>query len=103
MPEPYIQEYQVGPLPVNNGTTKLAELNEIYNSGKGYIRVYDQDTAAILAFTYTETASVADLTQKLINCVSCSNCFMIVCELSFHIDNRADCFGCFERYLRGRW
>lgn len=71
--EPYIQEYQVGPLPVNNATTKLSTLDDIYNSGKGYIRVYDQDTAAILAFTYTETASVVDLTQKLINCVSWAN------------------------------
>ncbi len=68
--EPYIQEYQVGPLPVVNGSTTLAPLDSIYNKGKGYIRVYDQDAAALLAFTYQISASIADITQPLLNGVS---------------------------------
>ena len=65
--EPYIQEFQVGPLPVANGSTTLAPLDSIYNKGKGYIRVYDQDAAAIQAYTYSISTSVADLTQSLLN------------------------------------
>lgn len=68
--EPYIQEYQVGPLPVVNGSTTLTTLDSIYNKGKGYIRVYDQDTTALLAFTYQISTSIADITQLLLNGVS---------------------------------
>lgn len=66
--EPYIQEYQVGPLPVANAT--LAPLNFIYNKGRGYQRLYDADLEALAAFTYGVGASVADITQPLLNGVS---------------------------------
>lgn len=69
-PEPYIQEYQVGPLPVANGSTTLNTLDAIYNKGKGYIRIYDQDSAALLAFSYQISTGVADITQSLLNGVS---------------------------------
>ena len=68
--EPYIQEYQVGPLPVNNGSTTLSTLDFIYNKGKGYQRVYDADKMALAAFNYQIGASVADITQSLLNGVS---------------------------------
>ena len=68
--EPYIQEYQVGPLPVANGTTTVVPLDSIYNKGKGYIRIYDQDAAAIQAFTYAVSTNISDLTQTLLNGVS---------------------------------
>lgn len=68
--EPYIQEFQVGPLPVANGTTTLAPLNAIYNKGKGYQRIYNIDALQIAAFTYQIATGVADLTQLLLNGVS---------------------------------
>ena len=68
--EPYIQEYQVGPLPATNGTTTVAPLDYIYNKGKGYQRVYDADQDALAVFTYTIGAGVADITQPLLNGVS---------------------------------
>ena len=68
--EPYIQEYQVGPLPVVNGSTTLASLDSIYNKGKGYIRVYDQDSVALVAFSYQISTGIADITQSLLNGVS---------------------------------
>ena len=69
--EPYIQEYQVGPLPVVNGSTTLTQLNSIYNKGKGYIRIYDQDALALSDFGYQVSTSIADITQLLLNGVSC--------------------------------
>ncbi|KAG8532817.1 uncharacterized protein KY384_002695 [Bacidia gigantensis] len=66
-PEPYIQEYQVGPLPVTNGSTSLTELNYIYNKGRGYQRLYDLDFEALLPFVYGVTGGVADITKLLIN------------------------------------
>lgn len=68
--EPYIQEYQVGPLPVANGSTTLAPLDSIYNKGKGYIRIYDHDQEALAAFTYQIATSIADITKLLLNGVS---------------------------------
>lgn len=68
--EPYIQEYQVGPLPVVNGSTTVTTLDSIYNKGKGYIRVYDQDTTELVAFSYQISTSIADITQSLLNGVS---------------------------------
>lgn len=65
---PYIQEFQVGPLPV--ATAKLAPLDSIYNKGRGYQRIYDVDKEALAAFTYGIGASVADITQPLLNGVS---------------------------------
>ena len=69
-PEPYIQEYVVGPLPVANGTTTFAKLDHIYNKGKGYQRIYDSDIPALLAFVASVGAKVADITQLLFNGVS---------------------------------
>lgn len=68
--EPSIQEYQVGPLPVVNGTAKLAPLDYIYNKGRGYTRLYDVDSAAIAAFATGIGASIADITGRLFNGVS---------------------------------
>ena len=68
--EPNIQEFQVGPLPVANGSTTVAPLNYPYNKGRGYQRIYNLDTEALTVFTYTIGASIADLTQLLINGVS---------------------------------
>ena len=68
--EPYIQEYRVGPLPVVNGSTTLASLDSIYNKGKGYIRVYDQDSVALVTFSYQISTGIADITQSLLNGVS---------------------------------
>ena len=68
--EPSIQEYQVGPLPVVNGTTRLALLDNIYTNGRGYTRLYDVDSTAIAAFAVGIGASVADITLRLFNGVS---------------------------------
>lgn len=70
--EPYIQEYMVGPLPVNNGTgangtTSYAELNYIYNKGIGRQRVYNADSLALAAFNVQVGAGIADITQALLN------------------------------------
>ncbi|KAL8725316.1 MAG: hypothetical protein Q9181_006455 [Wetmoreana brouardii] len=65
--EPYLQEYQVGPLPVVNGSTTLAPLDYIYNKGKGYQRLHDVDTDAIAAFTYGIGAKLGDITKQLLN------------------------------------
>ena len=58
--------------------TKLEELNYIYNKGKGYQRVYDQDKVAIAAFTYQISASIQDLTLQLFNGVSLSPTSFVV-------------------------
>lgn len=68
--EPYIQEYQVGPLPVLNGSTAVSSLDSIYNKGKGYIRIYNQDAVALVAFLYQISIGIADITQSLLNGVS---------------------------------
>ena len=68
--EPYIQEYQVGPLPVANGSTVLAPLDHIYNKGKGYQRIYDLDNVELAVFNYGIGTSIADVTQRLLNGVS---------------------------------
>ena len=68
--EPYIQEFQVGPLPVANGSTILAPLDFVYNKGKGYQRVCDADAEALAAFTSEIGAGVADITKPLLNGVS---------------------------------
>lgn len=68
--EPYVQEYQVGPLPVVNGSTSLAPLDYIYNKGRGYQRLYDADAAALAAFTSEVGASIVDITKSLLNGVS---------------------------------
>ena len=70
--EPYIQEYRVGPLPVANGTTTVTPLDDLYNKGKAYQRIYaaDADIPTLIAFTYSVSTAVADLTQLLLNGVS---------------------------------
>ena len=68
--EPYIQEYQVGPLPIANGSTTLAPLDYIYNKGKGYQRIYDLDDEELAVFDYKIGATIADITQRLLKGVS---------------------------------
>ncbi|KAL8725493.1 MAG: hypothetical protein Q9166_007313 [cf. Caloplaca sp. 2 TL-2023] len=65
--EPYIQEYQIGPLPIANRSTILAPLDFIYNKGRGFQRLYDVDLEALAAFTAGIGASIADVTQLLLN------------------------------------
>lgn len=78
--EPYIQEYQVGPLPVTNGSTTLVPLDYLYNKGKAYQRLYasDADIPELIAFTYQIATSVADITQLLLNGVSKSPRILLV-------------------------
>lgn len=66
--EPYIREYQVGPLPVSSA--KLAFLDSIYNKGRGYQRFYNADPEALQAFVDGIGAQVADITKALLNAVS---------------------------------
>ena len=68
--EPYIQEYQVGPLPVTDGETTIAPLNYIYNKGRGYQRIFDLDADALALYNYKIGASIADITQALLGGVS---------------------------------
>lgn len=67
--EPYIQEYQVGPLPITNQST-VSELNYIYNSGRGRQRIYNADAVSIAQFQYKIATQVANITQRLLNGVS---------------------------------
>lgn len=67
--EAYIQEYRVGPLPVDDGTT-ISTLDHIYTKGEGKQRRYDIDTETLFAFTYEVAGSVGDITQELLNGVS---------------------------------
>ena len=64
--QPFIQEWQVGPLPVGNGTL-LTELNYIYNKGKGVQNYYQADAALIQQFQYNTSIQVQNITQKLLN------------------------------------
>ena len=65
--EPYTQEYQVGPLPVNNRSTIVTELNYVYTKGRGRQRVYDADVDLLGAYPYEIAASIANITRKLLN------------------------------------
>ena len=66
---PYIQEYQVGPLPITNQSA-VTELNYIYNSGRGRQRIYNADSIPIAEFQYKIGIQVANITQRLLNGVS---------------------------------
>ena len=84
--EPYIQEYQIGPLPASNGSTTVAPLNYIYNKGRGYQRIYGSDEEDLAVFSYEVGAKVADITQLLLNgvsssaaCNACANLFDQTC------------------------
>ncbi|KAL9609939.1 MAG: hypothetical protein Q9167_005335 [Letrouitia subvulpina] len=65
--EPYIQEYQVGPLPLTNRSATVTRLDYPFNKGRGYQRVYDLDVEELTAFTYGVSASIVDITQLLLN------------------------------------
>ena len=65
--QPYIQEYMVGPLPVEEGSTQYGELNYIFTSGRGRTNVYNADSEAIAAFNLEVGADVQDITKKLLN------------------------------------
>lgn len=67
--EPYIEEFQVGPLPAGKGTA-IVPLNYLYNNGEGKQRRYDNDIEALVAFTYQIGTSVGDVTERLLNGVS---------------------------------
>ena len=68
--EPYLQEYQVGPLPVSKGSTHVSLLDYPFNKGKGYQRIYDLDYIAIAEYNYKIGTSIKDITKKLLNGVS---------------------------------
>ena len=48
----------------------MAPLDYIYNKGKGYQRIYNLDQDELIAFIYGIGASIADITQRLLNGVS---------------------------------
>ena len=65
--EPYVQEYQVGPLPIS-GNSSVTPLSYIYNSGgKGKQRIYNADALPIAEFQLQVGTQVANITQKLLN------------------------------------
>ncbi|KAF5565087.1 multidrug resistance [Fusarium phyllophilum] len=65
--QPYIQEYMVGPLPVQQGLTHHEELNYMFTSGRGRINVYNADSEAIAAFNLKIGAEIKDITKNLLN------------------------------------
>ena len=65
--EPYLREFQVGPLPISNGSTQVFPLDYPYNKGQGYQRIYDLDLLEIANYNYEVGANVTDLTSKLLN------------------------------------
>jgi primary-amine oxidase len=80
--EPYMQEYQVGPLPAVSGTTQVAPLDSIYNKGRGYQRIYDADMEELALFNYEIGASVANITQALLGGVSITSLRKLVLTVS---------------------
>jgi primary-amine oxidase len=67
--EPYIQEYQIGPLPISNETT-VEELNWPFNKGIGRTRVYNAGSTDSLYFLGNVSQSIVDITIDLWNGVS---------------------------------
>ncbi|KAM0548794.1 hypothetical protein ACHAPJ_009791 [Fusarium lateritium] len=65
--QPYIQEYMVGPLPIQKGVTKCEELNYMFTSGRGRIKVYNADTDAIAAFNLKVGTDIKNITKQLLN------------------------------------
>nr|CEG04517.1 unnamed protein product [Fusarium clavum] len=65
--QPYIQEYMVGPLPVQEGSTQYEELNYMFTSGRGRTNVYNADSDAIAAFNIGVGADIQNITKKLLN------------------------------------
>ncbi|KAM0198542.1 hypothetical protein ACHAPI_004069 [Fusarium lateritium] len=65
--QPYIQEYMVGPLPVQEGSTKYEELNYMFTSGRGRINVYNADSEAVATFNLLVGADIQNITKKLLN------------------------------------
>ena len=64
---PYVQEYQVGPLPITQQST-VTPLSYIYNSGgKGKQYIYNADAVSIAEFQYQVGTQVANITKKLLN------------------------------------
>lgn len=70
--QPYIQEYMVGPLPIQKGLTHHEELNYIFTSGRGRINVYNADGEAIAAFNLKIGTEIKDITKELLNGVRIS-------------------------------
>jgi len=65
--QPYIQEYMVGPLPVQEGSTQYEELNYMFTSGRGRTNVYNADSEAIAAFNLEVGVDIQNITNKLLN------------------------------------
>ncbi|KAK2596780.1 hypothetical protein QQS21_006108 [Conoideocrella luteorostrata] len=64
-PQPYLQDYVVGPLPVTNNT-RLQPLQFLYNNaGKGKLAVDFADGAEVVQFAHDVGLSVADITKIL--------------------------------------
>ena len=65
--QPYIQEYMVGPLPINNKTSRYEELNYMFTSGRGRTNVYNADGEAIALFNLDIGTKIKDITKSLLN------------------------------------
>ncbi|KAL6922703.1 hypothetical protein FSST1_006729 [Fusarium sambucinum] len=65
--QPYIQEYMVGPLPVQEGSTRYEELNYMFTSGRGRINVYNADSEAIAEFNLVVGTEIQNITKQLLN------------------------------------
>ena len=61
----YVQEFQVGPLPVKNGTTSVQPLRSIFNNGSGRYNAYNIDQTALVAFYVQLGQEISDITQLL--------------------------------------
>ncbi|KAA8904616.1 copper amine oxidase [Sphaerosporella brunnea] len=65
VPEPYIQDFTVGPLPVVAGVTKLEPLNWPFNKGEGKQRNYNADEDTRSVFLAYLGANMSDITTAL--------------------------------------
>ena len=61
----YVQEFQVGPLPVKNGTTSVQPLKGIFTNGSGRFNAYNIDQTALVAFYAQLGQQISDITQLL--------------------------------------
>ena len=78
--EPYLREYQVGPLPINNGTTSVVPLDYPFNKPEGgYQRIYNLDLLDIALFNFQVAANISDITMELLNGVCASHEFFGAC------------------------
>ncbi|KAJ3749653.1 copper amine oxidase [Lentinula detonsa] len=64
--EPYVIEYQIGPLPISSDST-LTSLDWLTTKGTTYQRNYDADEDLTSEFMYNVSASVQDIVTDLLN------------------------------------